>query len=467
MSAIKTNRQLGINNNNMASSIERLSSGYRINKAADDPAGMAISRKMKTQIAGLEQASRNGLDGISVIQTAEGALQEVHSMLQRMRELSVQAANDTLTDEDKKAVQEEIDQLNKEIDRISTDTEYNTKTLLDGTLDRITYSSSTKVGIASVNDAVATGTYTVTATAVPKQATATGTTGTAFTGAGNVVAASEAGKITINGETIVINEGETREEVIEKLRGLCDKVDVSVENTAAGATITSAGAKLSFTTEEYGRNASFEISTTNAALGAALGINSIVGTEQKGTDGALTTGTEFSTTTTVTYEDKYAVITDKAGFEMKLDLSKATAGTAATITVYDEGPLILQIGANEHQTMKVVIPEVSSSTLGTDTLNVISNAGAQSAIEQVDKAIAQVSSVRAKLGAYQNRLESCVANLDTTSENLTEALSRIEDVDMAEEMTNYTQYQVLVQASTSVLAQANQMPQNVISLLQG
>ena len=154
ISAIKSNIKLQRTNEALEKSVERLSSGYRINRAADDAAGMAISQKMKTQIRGLDQASRNASDGISVIQTAEGALNEVESMLQRMRELSVQAVNETNTSEDREAIQLEIDNLSAEVDRISEDTEFNTKKLLNGDSDRKTYSSSTKVNIVSTSDAV-------------------------------------------------------------------------------------------------------------------------------------------------------------------------------------------------------------------------------------------------------------------------------------------------------------------------
>ena len=469
ISAIKTNSQLSINNNNLSASIQRLSSGYRINKSADDPAGMAISRKMRTQIAALDQASSNASDGISVIQTAEGALTEVQSMLQRMRELSVQAANGTLTEDDKQAVQDEIDELSQEIDRISTDTEFNTKTLLNGTLDRVTYTNNANVSIFSTSDGVKSGNYEITVTTPPKQATVSGGGSTAFTGTGGVVAESEKGSITINGETIQINTGETRTEVINKLRDLCDRVNIKME-TGSGS-LDTVGASYKFTTEAYGADASILITGSNIDLLNKLGLGGISNVEQKGTDPEIspkvvTTGSGFTNTATVTYDDKYATVQDYNGFKMVFDLSKSKAGDKAELQIFDAGPMVLQVGANENQTLKVTIPEVSCKSLMIDDVNVMSSIGAQAAITKVDKAVNSVSAVRAQLGAYQNRLESSVANLDTTSENITESLSRIEDVDMADEMTKYTQYQVLVQASTSVLAQANERPQTVLSLLQ-
>lgn len=463
MAAMRTNSQLKINNRLVNKSLEKLSSGYRINKAADDAAGMAISRKMKTQIAGLEQASRNASDGISVIQTAEGALTEVQNMCQRMRELSVQAANGTLTEDDRQAIQDEIDELCDEINRISTDTEFNTKKLLDGSLDRKSYSTNPLIEVFSTNEMVAAGNYEVTVTTAPTQTVYTGTAGSAFTGTGGKVSADEAGTITINKETVTIYEGETREEVVEKLRNLCSRVDVTME-LENGTDFTVPTAQYKFTSEYYGSEEDIEITCTNSKLADALGLSG--GSTVQGSDAEITLGDGFGDATTITYDDKYAVITDYNGFKLKLDLENAQDGINGVITVFDAGPMVLQVGANENQTVAVVIPEVSTETLGIDNVNVMSDEGAQKAIGDVDSAVNQISEVRAKLGAYQNRLESAVSNLDTSSLNLTEALSRIEDVDMAEEMTKFTQYQVLVQASTSMLAQANEQPQTILSLLQ-
>lgn len=483
MQAVRTNSQLGLNTKAMNKSLERLSSGYRINKAADDSAGMAIARKMKTQIAALEQSSRNSADGISVIQTAEGALTEVHNMLQRMRELSVQAANGTLTVDDRQAIQDEINQLSSEIDRISTDTEFNTKTLLDGSLDRKSHSSSPYAKILSTNEKVIAGDYKVTVNAVPTQAEYEAGAGTAFTGTDGKVSANEAGTITINGESVTINEGETRTEVITKLRSLCSRVDVSM-SVPEGEDFVADDAKYTFATLRYGKEEALEISCSSEGLAKALGISTSV--SERGTDADVSivtgAGSLFSSTTTVNYEGSSAIFTDYNGASLTLNLEEmakkekenaqnpgaaTTLEKNITISVFDAGSMVLQVGANEHQTLNVIIPEVSTKTLGIEGLNILSDAGAQRAISKVDAAVNKVSEVRAKLGAYQNRLESSISNVDTSSLNLEEALSRIEDVDMAEEMTKYTQYQVLVQASTSMLAQANEQPQSVLNLLQG
>lgn len=455
VSAIKTNNYLKRNNNMLTESLEKLSSGYRINKAADDAAGLAISQKMKTQIRGLEQASRNSADGISVLQTAEGALGEIQTMLQRMRELSVQAANGTNTLDDRSAIQGEIEELNQEIQRISDTTEFNTKTLLNGNLARKTYSSSTEVSVVTLSDSVEVKDYEFTITALGTQASTTRGTvdATAFP-----VTKEMAGTITINGETIEIKEGETQAQVETKLRDLCDVTGIQLQ-------------AASITSKEYGSDASIRIDGDNKALLTSLGLK--VGTNVKGTDAKVTLDTttadkKFSTTATVVTKGNKAYISDTSGFEMNIKISSAAkAGEKVTINVLDAGPLNLQIGANEGQLMEVSIPNVNPEALETENVNVCTEETAQKAIESLDKAVQTISAIRAKLGACQNRLEHAGASLDISSQNLTEALSRIEDCDMAAEMTEFTQKQVLAQANTAMLAQANERPQSILSLLQG
>ena len=492
ISALKANTQLQRTNTAMEASIERLSSGYRINRAADDAAGMAISQKMKTQIRGLDQASRNASDGISVIQTAEGALSEVEAMLQRMRELSVQAANGTNTDEDREAIQNEIDQLNAEIDRISETTEFNTKTLLDGNVDRKSYSNNSKVNLISQSDNVVSKDYKVTVEEIGTKAYITGS------GLGEFpVTAENAGTICINGEELCIQTGDSISEVYTALRNLGDVVNVNVFAGTVGddgsqeTVALEDGVPLTFEAKEYGSGESVRIYSDNTNLlnllglgsptvnpaGAALGGEEEEGTlKSYGTDAKIALDLEedavtaFADTATYAAKGNKVTITDKDGIEMELEVEEGALDTdegVATITVLEEGPITLQVGANEYQTILVSIPEVSSLTLGTKGINIGTAAGAGRAIGALDDAINKVSSIRAKLGAYENRLDHAINNLDTTGENMTESLSRIEDVDMAEEMSTYTQKNVLSQAGTSMLAQANQQPQTVLSLLQG
>ena len=463
ISAIKSYTKLKRTNNSLQDSIERLSSGYRINKAADDAAGMAISQKMRSQIRGLEQASRNAADGVSVIETAEGALNEVENMLQRMRELSVQAVNETNTAEDRAHIQSEIEQLGKEIDRISVDTEFNTKKVLNGDADRQFYANKSGVKVKSVSDGVEAKTYTVEVTAVGKRAKAEGE-------AIKTGAAPATGKITINGESVEIEKGASLASAFESIRKLGETVDVEVTK----GTNDDNKEIFVFTSKYEGSAQKVEISCDNAELKTFLGLN----TTQKyeGKDATITLGKGFDTETTNTAIDgNHITILGKDGFEMKMDVSDLemtdSTGNAiqpeVALTVLDAGPITLQVGSNEGQTIVVGIPRVDTETLEIDKINVQSTDGASEAIDSLDFAINKVSTIRAKLGAYENRLDHCINNLDTSNENITEALTRIDDLDMAEEMTKYSQLNILQQAGTAMLSQANQMPQTILSMLQG
>jgi len=526
ISALKANNQLSKTNKQLDKSLEKLSSGYRINSAADDSAGMAISEKMRTQIAGLDQASRNASDGISVIQTAEGALSEVESMLQRMRELSVQSSNGTYTTQDRTAIQSEINQLNQEITRISNTTEFNTMTLLDGNIDRKSYSSDNRVNLVSLSDTVDVGGYKIDITQDARQAVVVGNTiadfgvdpvtTVVYTSATRKITANEAGSINVNGESVEVKEGETIEQVFEKLRDACDKVDVNVFATAVAATPSTttnldlAGysstkldeltTKLVFSTKDYGTKEGINLYCDNGNLCNVLGLT-INGVSTTGTDAKAAlvvknpvtpNGTLFENTATISVSGNKVTVSDSNDFKMVFKVDPGTvktvftdavitgaavnataknitgAGTNVpiTVSVLDAGPMDLQIGANEGQTMSVRIPKITPETLGIDRINIATADGAQEAIDLLDNAVNQISAIRSKLGAYQNRLEHSISNLDTTSENMTESLSRIEDVDMAEEMAEYTQKNVLAQAGTSMLAQANQRPQSILSLLQ-
>ncbi len=496
ISALKASNQLSRTNQGLDKSLEKLSSGFRINRAADDAAGMAISRKMKTQIDALEQAARNASDGISVIQTAEGALTEVGSMLQRMRELSVQAANGTNTEEDRAAIQSEIEQLTDEIQRISDTTEFNTKKLLNGDIDRKSYSNVSNVNLVSMSDSVAHANYQLTVKQDARQAVLIGEE---ITLADNTPINTK-GIININGSEVKVEENDTLETIYEKIRNTCSTLNIDVYSTAdttdnsgdnpitAGYDVEKikSGNSLLFISKGYGSSNQIKINTTNPTLDSLLGLkNNVTAT---GVDAKVELGAGYETTATIKSNGKQITVTDSGNFEMIFEVEPGTAktvfvdestadGTDATITpgtdvpvtvtVLDAGPMQLQIGANKGQTMDVRIQKVDPKTLGIKDVNIGTENGAQEAISIYDDAITKVTSIRAKLGAYQNRLEHTISNLDVTNENMQEALSRIEDVDMAEEMANYTQKNVLAQAGTSMLAQANQRPQTILTLLQG
>lgn len=500
ISALKASNQLARTNQGLDKSLEKLSSGFRINRAADDAAGMAISRKMKTQIDALEQAARNASDGISVIQTAEGALTEVGAMLQRMRELSVQAANGTNTEQDRSAIQSEINQLTDEIQRISDTTEFNTKKLLNGDIDRKSYSNVSNVKLVTMSDTVAEKDYNLTVTQDARQAVLTGTMiDNSIFAADAKISAAQAGIININGSEVKIEEGDTIENVYEKIRNTCDNLNIDVYSTkslintgtdksTAGYTASKleTGSSLLFISKGYGSNNQIELFCDNTNLSSLLGLSSDV--TATGVDAKVTLGTGYDSTATIKTDGKQITVTDSGNFEMVFEVEPGTANTVfvdesttigkeasatggtsvpVTITVLDAGPMQLQIGANKGQTMDVIIQKVDPETLGIKDVNIGTEDGAQAAISSYDDAITKVTAIRAKLGAYQNRLEHTISNLDITNENMQEALSRIEDVDMAEEMANYTQKNVLAQAGTSMLAQANQRPQTILTLLQG
>ncbi len=499
ISALKTNNILGKNNSALEKSLERLSSGYRINCAADDAAGLAISQKMKTQIAGLNQASRNASDGISVIQTAEGALIEVEEMLQRMRELSVQAANGTSTDEDRSHLQAEVDQLKDEINRISETTEFNTKKLLDGTVDRRSYSSDANVELISLSDSVGVKAYSFkVGDDAAKPAIVVGDAIAANT----LPNTKTEYKMTINNQDIIIPAVNastglptTLQDMLTEINSVCGNMGIQAgftDGTAdtdglggfkeVKATDAVAGNKLIFVTDDKGKNAELNI-YADQELAEVLGLGT-AGTTVKGTDCSVTLGEGFTNTATVSVDGDFVTVRDRDDFEMVFRVSGPVAGIdgnkdgkietnnpddqprTATVTVLDAGPMTLQIGANEGQTMEIRIPRVDTTTLDINEANIATQKGAMSAITLFENAVQEVSTVRAKLGAYQNRLDHAINSLDVSAENLTESLSRIADTDMAGEMATFTQYQVLTQAATSMLAQANERPQNILNLLQ-
>ena len=523
--ALIANNQLAATNNNLAKSLQKLSSGKRINKAADDAAGLAISQKMDTQVRGLTQATRNANDGISVIQTAEGALNEVHSMLQRMRELAVQVSNGTYDEVDRASVQDEINQLNEEIQRISDTTEFNERKLLNGEIDRRSYSTTKNLNIVSLSDGVNPADYGLTVTQDARQAVLVGdnidkTSITGLLDSNNLVTEKASGTININGEEVKIEAGDTADDVYDKLRELCERVNVDVF-TISDKTINPATADVNagyqaetfafdeskmlvFCSKEYGSDQKVEVYCDSTELKTLLGITNgrATGVDVKAEfpldtkdiddDSNTTERIGFSDTATIACKGNVITVTDKDGFEMKFEpiigavgtkftdaFVKAGAGDVtpaknptggkkieAVVNVLDAGPMDLQIGANEGQMMEIRIPAMTPKALGIDKLNLATADGAQAAITTIDAAVNKVSQMRSKLGAYQNRLEHTVANLGVASENMTESLSRIEDADMAAEMSAYTQTNVLAQAGTSMLAKANEMPNTVLQLLQ-
>lgn len=363
VSAMITNNALSKSEDALSKSLERLSSGLKINHAKDNPAGLAMSKRMNAQIEGLSVASQNASDGVSIIETADGAMSEIQSMLQRISELAIKASNGVITDDDREMVQKEVSQLKEEIQRIADETQFNGQKLLNGEFGLKGYTTEESIKVSGYSKDVPQGVYTIDSLTV----------------------------IEVDGvKTVDLTNG-----------------------------------------VEFGDFFPEDAEVTSC-------------------------------------EEGIITISASQGFEMQIDIGQAAAGTYADLSVdaLGIGAMRLQIGANEGQVLGLIIPAVSLKNMGMENVDLSTNESADAAITSVKNAIRYVSDVRSRLGAYQNRLESTISTLGITSENMTAAYSRITDVDMAEEMTNYTTYQVLTQAGTSMLAQANERPSQVLQLLQ-
>ena len=367
-SAIVANNSLKMSDNRLTASLERLSSGYKINHAKDNAAGLAIARRMNAQIRGLEVAEQDALDGVSVLEIADGALSEVHDMLQRMNELSIKSATGSITDDDRLTIQAEVAQLKDEIARIGETTEYNGRKLFDGTFDLKGYTDTTEIKVNYFSDTVDLGDYSFELTGLTFEADDTVTPGT----------------------TAVVT-----------------RTDVNPP---------------------------------------------------------------ISTPVTVTGDKEQLILKGEKDYEIRLGLEDGWDANGNDINVRMEltgmGPMTLQIGANEGQTIDMRIPEVSLLNIGIKKTDVSTVDGANKAIDEIKNGIAYISQMRSRMGAYQNRLEHTQTSIATSEENITSAYSRIMDTDMAEEMTEYANMQVVTQAGTSMLAQANERPSQMLQLLQ-
>lgn len=401
MGAMNANRQMGINSTNANKSMEKLSSGLRINRAGDDAAGLAISEKMRGQIRGLDQASANSQDAISLIQTAEGALNETHSILQRMRELAVQSSTDTNVGADRKSIQDEMNQLTSEIDRISTTTEFNTQSLLNGG-----FNGTFQIG--------ANETQTVNLQIGKMDTASLGLTSTNSMESIALAVGSNLkdGVYTVNGTNLLDVEGNTV--------GTTDgtKITVNAQVTTFATSVVGNGATLTV------KNGTVDVK--NTVTGNAL---------------KLAPGNYEVSGTNVIKDNK--IVGTFAG---------------AAITVDGVNVSEAELGFKAGQLKDTATFTINGSDVST-------RANAEGSVTSINKAIESVSTERSKLGAMQNRLEHTIANLGTSSENLTSAESRIRDVNMAKEMSTFSKNNILSQAAQAMLAQANQQPQQVLQLL--
>ena len=428
MQAMNANRMLGVTTSAQAKSTEKLSSGYRINRAADDAAGLSISEKMRKQIRGLSQASDNAQDGISCVQTAEGALTEVHSMLQRMNELAVKAGNGTMSEDDRQNVQDEIDQLTTEIDRVSETTKFNETYLLKGD----NTSNGNKRTFAA-NDVIGK------------------VDGVTVSAKGTSVGALE-DNATITLGTVEVASSDNTNFTI---------ADAAAQQKAEDVTkITSDGTNVTVTLKD-----GTSVTDTKTNILNTYGIEAKVA-------GSATISKKLAEGANAAISGTYTGNLDDLGAGDAVTAKLAISATGSTALSGDSKALILsfQVGAETSKENKidVTMESMSAKGIGISGVKVTGkdSTNADSAVNTISDAIKKVSSQRSALGAVQNRLEHTISNLDNVVENTTSAESRIRDTDMAEEMVNYSKNNILAQAGQSMLAQANQSTQGVLSLLQ-
>ena len=482
MQASNASRMLGITTGNQAKSTEKLSSGYRINRAADDAAGLSISEKMRKQIRGLDQASTNAQDGVSAVQTAEGALTEVHSMLQRMNELAVQASNGTNSESDRSSIQDEINQLTTEIDRVAETTKFNETYLLKG--DNGTKSIYLKAHDAGLNGTLtqnsSKATFTMNALAMGDKVTIGGTEYTIGVGADSttnqltkaltVVGAgslSNGDVITIDGKSYTIDGTEDVQQAKITSGGIG-------KFASAGSTIQFNGKSATLFSETSGGAPSSGIDSKNATLITADKAYSMIMTELKaassiGADSQVGTVTEKLNKQAYNATNANNKLSSELGGEGSSRHKITFSFDKVTTTVQNELLFNLHVGADADMTNKigVTIENMNSNSLGIKGLNVSDATGkaATYAIDAIADAVEKVSSQRSALGAIQNRLEHTIANVDNVVENTNAAESRIRDTDMADEMVTYSKNNILAQAGQAMLAQANQSTQGVLSIL--
>ena len=508
IAALNSYRNLTGNNNAVSKNLEKLSSGYRINRAGDDAAGLAISEKMRAQITGLNTAQKNAQDGVSLVQTAEGALTEVHSMLNRMVELADQSANGTYDNAvDRANLQKEITSLKSEIDRIADSTNFNGINLLDGSLATgklptftgLDGLSPTKIA-ATANSAelgaLTQQTNITTGKEISLTVTYTDNTGAAKEKTITLKAESDQSLVDANGNKYAITQNAAATDELGKAFAGAIAADSELSSQF---TVSQNAGKLTFTSKTTGESGGEKV--LNVAFKAADGNSSALTTTHKSganekieydfkdldADKVFTingekfvfasAGTQYGSDVNILeiagnkpaqgeVGQMASIIANKLGLS---DKEVTDNGTKITFTASSgNGGLTLQIGdtSADFNQMTVSVGDMHGAALGIADIDISTQAGAKAAVDKIKSAINSVSSTRGDLGAIQNRLEHTINNLSVTAENMTAAESRIRDVDMANEMMAYTKNNILVQSSQAMLAQANQIPQGVLQLLQ-
>ncbi|MCA9176297.1 MAG: hypothetical protein KDB14_17545 [Planctomycetales bacterium] len=463
VSALTAQHNLNRTSTNLGRSLERLSSGFKVNRGADGPAALTISEKQRAQIAGLTQAIDNSEKAVSLVQTAEGALSEISSLLTKVRSLAIDSANSGVNDADALAAnQAEIDNALDTINRIANNTQFGTKKLLDGSAGITGNVDDADVTFLKATGDTAANTYAVAVTTAGENASITA--GTAQTG---TLAADET--LTVNGVAITLNSGLSASEVRTRINEFTSQTGVVAEDNGSGST--------RLRTTAYGTDAELTVVSNQAAASTSSGFGTTslndTGVNVVGTIGGTSFNGEGNVLTATSGSAKGLSISFAAA--TGADADKTVTGAQGSVTVVDNS-LTFQIGPNKDQTAEIGISQVNPTSLGVgvsgnqftslDSINVTSSSKAQDALEVIDAAIDDVAVLRGDLGAFQqNTLESTANNLRATLENTVNAESVIRDTDFAEEIANFTKQQVLIQAGTSALSNANQTSQLVLSLL--
>ena len=500
MGALNAQRNMNINSNAASKNMEKLSSGLKINRAGDNAAGLSISEKMRGQIRGLDQASTNAEDGISMVQTAEGALNETQSILQRMRELAVQAGNDTNASTDRSAIQAEINQLSSEVNRIGNTTEFNTQKLLNGDkasgVQTVTEGRTAVTGNAAAVATASVGNLTVSASEA-------GEAGNSLSVKIVAATAATTGSVSLSGNelTITTSHDGTAATALSAADVTTLLNNANIKGFAVTGTDTGTS-DVNATALTGGKDRVATVSAIQGVYEFQVGKNDITIDGQSFAYDAARTATDntsysdadslaTSINGNTTLNQKYKAEVTKDGKLSLTQLAGKETDTKPAVAGLKDTAVKLQIGANENQSMSIEIGDMRAKALGivsdrladgftstktvadgTDSTNVeyaldvSSYETAKSAITTIQSALDKVSTQRSSLGAYQNRLEHTINNLDNSSENLTSAESRIRDTDMAKEMSEYSKNNILQQASQAMLAQAKSQPQSVLQLLQ-
>lgn len=460
IASLNAQRNLNQSQSQLNVSLERLSTGLRINSAKDDAAGLAIAERFTAQIRGLDQATRNANDGISFAQTAEGALGEIGNALQRIRELSVQSANDTNSASDREALNNEVNALVSEVNRISQSTQFNGQNVLDGSLQDLVF----QVG--------ANRNQTISVDGVDSRGSELGAAfdeGDALL-ASDIAAVAGSGDLNINGISIDISD-------VAALTAASDVTSSTISDVIAAINAQSSSSGVSATQASVTETtiASADLTTLTGTNTADVTVNGVTinfdATTSADAASVAARLNEFSSQTGVTAEDNGGDLVLTEGNGASIDVSADSGNILGGAEEFFAG---IELATDVGETISVGggdaaafgIDAISATDSALNGVSVLTREDATNALRTVDFALDQVNGLRAELGATQSRFESTIANLSTTGENLQAARSRIQDADFAAETASLTKAQILQQAGTSVLAQANQIPQNVLSLLQ-